>query len=219
MTGITTKTLLERRIERLPPLPLCWDIRKGSLEPGASAPAKGFHTHGWVLAYVTGGAERVTYDNGAQFHINAGEGTLFEANRAHRHESIGKEPRTNIAFEMTCERMKTSVANSGELPRMRTDVPYQIQLRERIWAPGAKTPVHILSGPTTTLVLEGTIGQSQSKRTARSAAGEVYVSPVGELAQNSCVSPTPCRTLDIDTWPSGEKRTVPQPATVQLPAP
>jgi hypothetical protein len=161
----------------------------------------------------------VTYEGGAQHTVGAGEGILLSAKTPHVHESMGAAPRTNIGFELTCERKEKSVANSGPLPGMRPEVPYQVQMRARTWPSGAKTPVHILSGPTTTYVLEGTIGRSTSSGTARSGPGELYVSPVGELAQNTCVSSTPCRTIDVDTWPSGETRSTPQPATASLPNP
>jgi len=217
--SIKTRTLFEQRVEQLPQQPLCWDVRTGSLDPGAKSPATGFHTHGWVVASVTRGAERVTYEGGASFTVNTGEGILFAADKPHVHESVGTVPRTNIGFELTCKRQPKSVGNSGPLPGIRSGtVPYQVQLRERIWPSGAKTPVHILSGPTTTYVLEGTIGRSTSSGTARSSAEELYVSPVGEIAQNTCVSSTPCRTLDVDTWPSGETRSVAQPDKT-LPAP
>ena len=208
---IQTKTLFEQRLEQFPPQPVCWDLRLGSLAPGAKLPATGFHTHGWVVAYVTGGAERVTYEGGASLTVNAGEGILSEANKPHVHESIGTVPRTNILFELTCQRPTNSIGTSGPLPGIRSGaVPYQVQLRERTWPSGAQTPVHILSGPGTTYVLEGTIGRSTSSGSARSGPGDLYVSPVGELAQNTCVSSAACRTVDIDTWPSGEIRILPQ---------
>ena len=217
---IQTKTLFEQRVEQLPQQPICWDVRTGSLAPGAKSPATGFHTHGWVAAYVTGGAERLTYEGGASSITNTGEGILFDANKPHVHESIGTVPRTNIGFELTCTRQTGSIATSGPLPGIRSGtVPYQVQMRERSWPSGAKTPVHILSGPTTTYVLEGTIGRSTASGTARSGPGELYVSPVGEIAQNTCVSTTPCRTLDVDTWPSGETRSVAQPPDIRLPSP
>ena len=217
--SIQTRTLFEQRVEQLPQQPLCWDVRTGSLAPGAKSPATGFHTHSWVVAYVTGGAERVTYEGGASFTVNAGGGILFEAAKAHVHESVGTVPRTNIGFELTCQRQPNSTGTSGPLPGMRSgSVPYQVQLRERTWPSGARTPVHILSGPTTTYILEGTIGRSTSSGTARSGPGALYVSPVGEIAQNTCVSSTPCRTLDVDTWPSGETRSVAQPGKI-LPLP
>lgn len=210
--AIKTRTLFEQRVEQLPQQPLCWDVRTGSLAPGAKSPAKGFHTHGWVVAYVSGGTERVTYEKGASYTVSAGGGILIETNKPHVHESIGTVPRTNIGFELTCQRQPKSVGNSGTLPGIRSGaVSYQVQLRERTWPSGAKTPVHILSGSTTTYVLEGTIGRSTSSGTARFSAGELYVSPVGELAQNTCVSSTPCRTVDVDMWPSGETRSVAQP--------
>lgn len=217
--AIKTRTLFERRVDQLPQQPLCWDARTGSLAPVAKSPAKGFHTHGWVVAYVTGGAERVTYEGGASFTINAGEGILFEAGKPHVHESVGTVPRTNIGFELTCKRKSNSSGTSGPLPGIRSGpVPYQVQLRERTWPSGAKTPVHILSGPTTTYIREGTIGRSTASGSARSGPGDLYVSPVGELAQNTCVSSTACRTVDIDTWPSGETRSVAQPGKI-LPRP
>jgi quercetin dioxygenase-like cupin family protein len=217
--SIQTRTLFEQRVEQLPQQPLCWDVRTGSLAPGAKSPATGFHTHGWVVAYLTGGTERVTYAGGASFTVNAGGGILFEAGKPHVHESVGTVPRTNIGFELTCQRQQNSTGTSGPLPGIRSGpVPYQVQLRERTWPSGAQTPVHILSGPTTTLLREGTIGQSTSSGTARFGPGDLYVSPVGELAQNTCVSSTPCRTLDVDTWPSGETRSVAQPGKI-LPRP
>jgi len=217
--SIKTRTLFEQRVEQLPQQPLCWDVRTGSLAPGAKSPATGFHTHGWVVAYVTGGSERATYEKGPSYTVKAGEGILFEADKPHVHESIGTVPRTNIGFELTCQRQPKSVGNSGTLPGIRSGaVPYQVQLRERTWPSGAKTPVHILSGPTTTYVFEGTIGRSTSLGSARSGPGELYVSPVGELAQNTCVSSTPCRTLDVDTWPSGETRSVAQPGKTLPPS-
>ena len=217
--SIQTQTLFEQRVEQLPQQPLCWDVRTGSLAPGAKSPATGFHTHGWVVAYLTGGAERVTYEGGASSTVNAGGGILFQADKPHVHESVGMVPRTNIGFELTCKRQPNSTGISGTLPGIRSGaVPYQVQLRERTWPSGAKTPVHILSGPTTTYVLEGTIGRSTSSGTARSGPGALYVSPVGEIAQNTCVSSTPCRTLDVDTWPSGETRSVAQPDKI-LPSP
>lgn len=210
--AIQTRTLFEKRVDQLPQQPLCWDVRTGSLAPGAKSPATGFHTHGWVVAYVTGGAERVTYDAGASFAVNAGGGILLEAGKPHAHESVGTVPRTNIGFELTCQRLPNSIGTSGPLPGIRSGaVPYQVQLRERTWPSGVQTPVHILSGPTTTYVLEGTIGRVTSSGSARSGPGDVYVSPVAELAQNTCVSSTACRTVDIDTWPSGETRSFPQP--------
>lgn len=217
--SIQTRTLFEQRVDQLPQQPLCWDVRAGSLAPGAKSPATGFHTHGWVVAHVTGGAERVTYEGGASFTVNAGGGILFAAAKPHFHESVGTVPRTNIGFELTCQRQPKSIGTSGPLPGIRSGaVPYQVQLRGRTWPSGAQTPVHILSGPTTTYVLEGTIGQSTASRSARSGPGDLYVSPVGELAQNTCVSSTPCRTLDVDTWPSGETRSVAQPGKI-LPRP
>ena len=217
--SIQTRTLFEQRVDRLPQQPLCWDVRTGSLAPGAKSPATGFQTHGWVVAYLTGGTERVTYEGGASFTVNAGGGILFEAVKPHVHESVGTVPRTNISFELTCQRQPNSTGTSGTLPGIRSGaVPYQVQLRERTWPSGAQTPVHILTGPTTTYIREGTIGQSTSSGTARSGPGDLYVSPVGALAQNTCVSSTPCRTLDVDTWPSGETRSVAQPGKI-LPRP
>ncbi len=217
--SIQTRTLFEQRVEQLPQQPLCWDVRTGSLAPGAKSPATGFHTHGWVVAYVTGGAERVTYEGGASFTVNAGGGILFEADKPHVHESVGTVPRTNIGFELTCQRQPNSTGTSGPLPGIRSGpVPYQVQLRERTWPSGAQTPVHILSGPTTTYILEGTIGRSTSSGSARSGPGNLYVSPVAELAQNTCVSSTSCRTVDLDIWPSGETRSLPQPDK-RLPSP
>ena len=217
--SIQTRTLFEQRVDQLPQQPLCWDVRTGSLAPKAKSPATGFHTHGWVVAYMTGGAERVTYEGGASFTVDAGGGILFEAGKPHVHESVGTVPRTNIGFELTCQRQPNSTGTSGPLPGIRSGpVPYQVQLRERTWPSGAQTPVHILSGPSTTYIREGTIGRSTSSGTARSGPGDLYVSPVGELAQNTCVSSTPCRTLDVDTWPSGEIRTVAQPGKT-LPRP
>lgn len=210
--SIQTRTLFDQRIERLPQQPLCWDVRTGSLAPGVKSPATGFHVHSWVAAYVSGGAERVTYETGASFTVNAGGGVLFEADKPHVHQSVGTVPRTNIGFELTCQRRPNSIGTSGTLPGIRPGpVPYQVQLRERTWPSGAQTPVHILSGPTTTYILEGTIGRVASSGSARSGAGDVYVSPVAELAQNTCVSSTSCRTIDLDLWPSGETRSVPQP--------
>lgn len=218
--AIQTKTLFEQRLEQLPQGPLCWDVRAGSLAPGSKSPATGSHTHGWVVNYVTAGAERVTYEGAASFTVvNAGEGILFQADKPHVHESVGTVPRTNIGFELTCQRQPNSVGNTGTLPGMRPGIPYQVQMRERTWPSGAQTPVHVLSGPTTTYVVEGTIGRSTASGAARSGSGELYVSPVGERAQNTCVSSTPCRTIDVDTWPSGETRSVAQPPDVRLPAP
>lgn len=217
--AIKTRTLFERRVDQLPQQPLCWDVRTGSLAPGAKSPAKGFHTHGWYVGYVTGGDERVTYEGGASFTVNAGGGILLEGSKPHVHESVGTVPRTNIGIELTCQRQPNSTGTSGTLPGIRSGpVPYQVQLRERTWPSGAKTPVHILSGPTTTYILEGTIGRSTASGSARSGPGDLYVSPVGELAQNTCVSSTACRTVDIDTWPSGETRSLPQPDK-RLPSP
>ena len=218
--SIETRTLFEQRVAQLPPLAnMCWDVRTGSLAPGAKSPATGFHTHGWVVAYVTGGAERVTYEGGASATISSGQGILFEADKPHVHESVGTVPRTNSGFELTCQRQPKSLGTSGPLPGIRSGaVPYQVQLRVRTWPSGAQTPVHILSGPTTTYIVEGTIGRSTSSGTTRSGPGELYVSPVGELAQNTCVSSTPCRTLDVDTWPSGVTRSVAQPGK-SLPPP
>lgn len=218
--AIQTKTLFEQRVEQLPQLPICWDVRTGSLAPGAKAPATGSHTHGWVISYVTGGSERVTYDGGASATVNAGQGVLFAADKPHVHESVGTVPRTNIGFELTCQRQPNSLATSGPLPGIRSGaVAYQVQLRERTWPSGAQTPVHVLSGPTTTYIVEGTIARSTSSGVTRSNSGEVYVSPVGQIAQNTCVSSTPCRTIDIDTWPSGETRSVTQPAGTAVPQP
>lgn len=219
--AIQTKTLFELRLEQLPQGSPCWDVRLGSLAPGGKSPATGFHTHGWVVSYVTAGAERVTYEGAASATVvNAGGGILFLADKPHAHESVGTAPRTNIAFELTCQRQPNSLGTSGPLPGIRSGaVPYQVQLRERTWPSGAQTPVHVLSGPTTTYVVEGTIGRSTASGTTRSGPGELYVSPVGERAQNTCVSSTPCRTLDVDTWPSGETRSVAQPPDVRLPAP
>ena len=217
---IQTGTLLEARIERLPDGPVCWDIRRGSLAPGAKSPATGFHVHGWVVAYVTGGIERVTYEGGASTTLEADRAGLFAAGSPHVHESIGTVPRTNIGFEMSCERLPNSQGNSGTLPGIRSGpVVYQVQLRERVWPPGSQTPVHILSGPTTTFVLEGTIARSTSAGLQESGSGTVYVSPVGELAQNTNVGSTPARTLDLDVWPVGDTRSVAQPPEVRLPSP
>ena len=179
--AIQTKTLFEQRVEQLPQLPICWDVRSGSLASGAKSPATGVHTHGWVAAYVNGGAERVTYEGGTSSTVNTGEGILFDANKPHVHESVGTVPRTNIVFELTCTRQAGSVATSGSLPGIRSGaVPYQVQMRERKWPSGAQTPIHVLSGPTTTNVVEGTIGRSTSSVTVRSGPGELYVSPVGD---------------------------------------
>lgn len=218
--AIQTKTLFEQRVEQLPQQPLCWDVRTGSLAPGAKSPATGSHTHGWVVSDVTGGSERVTYDGGASATVNVGQGILFQADKPHVHESVGTVPRTNIGFDLTCQRQPNSLATSGPLPGIRSGtVPYQVQLRERTWPSGAQTPVHVLSGPTTTYVVEGAIARSTSSGITRSGPGELYVSPVGQIAQNTCVSSTPCRTIDVDTWPSGETRSVTQPAGTAVPQP
>jgi len=216
--AIETRTLFDQRIERLPAGPLCWDVRRGSLAPGSGSPASGFHVHGWVVAYVFDGLERFQYDDGRADTIGPTQAALFEQGTPHRHESIGAVPRTNIGYELTCERLPNSIDNTGTLPGIRSGVPYQIQMRERVWPPGAQTPVHILSGPSATYVLEGTIARTTSSGTRRSGPGELYVSPVGELAQNTNVGAVPARTLDVDLWPAGEVRSTAQPGA-RLPSP
>lgn len=218
---IKTRTLFEARIDLPAERPLCWDVRQGSLAPGAKAPPTGFHTHGWVVAFVTGGAERVAYEaGGTPATVSAGQAGLFAAGSPHVHESIGDTPRTNIGFEMSCSRLSGSLANTGALPGIRTgQVSYSIQARERVWPPDSQTPVHILSGPTATYIVEGTIARSTAAGITHSGPGELYVSPVGELAQNSNIGGTPARTLDVDLWPAGETRSVAQPPEVRLPSP
>ncbi|MEK7214312.1 MAG: hypothetical protein AAB289_01780 [Chloroflexota bacterium] len=174
-----------------------------------------------MVAFVTGGAERVTYEaGGTPATVSAGQAGLFAAGSPHVHESIGGTPRTNIGFEMSCPRLSGSLANTGALPGIRTgQVSYSIQARERVWPAGSQTPVHILSGPTVTYVLEGTIARSTPGGITHSGPGELYVSPVGELAQNSNIVATPAHTLDVDLWPAGETRSVAQPPEVRLPSP
>lgn len=214
---IETRVLFEGRIEQLPQGPVCWDVRRGSLAPGAKSPGTGFHTHSWVASYVFEGAERVTYDGGAPAVFQAGQAAFFAAGVPHSHESIGAAPRANLNFELSCERLAGSLANTGALPGIRPGVPYQVQIRERIWAPGAATPVHVLSGPTTTFVMQGAIARSTAGGVAQSGPGDIYVSPVGQLAQNRNVGSTPAWTIDVDTWPAGEVRSVSQPPGVTVP--
>ena len=220
---IESRTILEARVERLPEGPLCWDIRRGSLAPGAKSPATGFHSHGMVLSYVTAGAELLTYDSAvraAPVTVTTGQAVLIADKMPHAHQSVGDAPRANVNFELSCERLANSLGNSGPLPGIRSGVvPYQVQLRERRWPPGSQTPVHVLSGPTTTYVLEGSIARSTSAGLLHSAAEDVYVSPVGEVAQNTNIGTTPARTLDLDVWPAGETRSVAQPPEVRLPSP
>lgn len=217
---IESRTILEARVDRLPEGPVCWDIRRGSLAPGAKSPATGLHSHGMVVSYVTAGTERVTYDGAAAVTVETGQALLIEGNKPHGHESVGAGPRANVNFELSCEKLANSLGNSGPLPGIHPGpVPYQIQLRERGWPPGSQTPVHILSGPTTTYVLEGTIARSTPAGTLESGAENVYVGPVGELAQNTNIGSTAARSLDLDVWPAGETRSVAQPPEVRLPSP
>lgn len=218
---IETRTLFETRIELPVERPLCWDVRQGSLAPGSKSPATGFHTHGWVVAYVTGGAERVTYEGGKGVAtLTAGQAGLFAAGSPHLHESIGPTARTNIGFELSCQRLTGSQGNTGPLPGIRPgQVAYQIQARVREWPVGSQTAVHLLSGPTATYVIEGAIARATPAGIAQSSAGELYVSPVGELAQNTNIGSTPARTLDVDLWPAGETRSVAQPPEIRLPSP
>lgn len=216
---IETHTLLEQQVDHLPDAPLCWDVRRGSLATGAAGPATGYHVHSWVVAYVFEGVEFTQYEEGRSGTVWPGQATLFEAAAPHRHVSIGAGPRTNVGFELTCEAQPNAIANSGALPALVPGGgPYQLQVRERVWQPGGQTPVHVLSGPTTTLVLEGTIARkTASGGIVCSGPGDLYVSPVGELAQNTNVGSTPARTLDVDVWPAGEPRSVAQSPGVAVP--
>ena len=217
---IETRTVVEQQVGQLPEGPLCWDVRRGSLASGSASPASGYHVHSWIVAYVLDGLEYFEYEDGRSGTIWPGQAGLFEAATPHRHVSIGASARTNVGFELTCDPQPNAIANTGVLPLEAGPIAYQIQVRERVWQPGARTPVHILSGPTTTLILEGTIARSTaSGGIACSGPGELYVSPVGELAQNTNVSSGPARTLDVDLWPAGETRSVAQAPGVQLPAP
>ena len=219
--GIETRTLLDEQLEQLPGGPVCWDARRGSLAPGSSSPATGYHVHGWVVAYIIEGIERFEYEDGRTGEVGPGQAILFEADVPHRHASIGEVARSNVGFELTCEPQPNAIGNTGALPGIHEQpTAYQIQVRERTWQPGAQTPVHLLSGPTATLVLEGSIGRNTASGGVQcSGPGELYVSPVGELAQNTSAGPAPARTLDIDLWPAGEVRSQPQPAEIRLPTP
>lgn len=210
---IESRTLLEDQIDLVPDMKLCWDVRRGSLAAGSASPASGYQVHGWVVNYVVEGIEHFVYEDGREGIIGPGEAALFEADTPHRHESIGTGPRVNIAYELSCDPLPNSVANTGVIPGVEPGL-HQIQVRERTWAPGAQTPVHIVSGPTTTYVLEGTIGRSLASGIDCPGPGEIYVSPVGELAQNTNIGDIPARTLDVDVWPVGETRTVPQTGVV-----
>lgn len=215
---IETKTLLEEQLERLPEASLCWDVRHGSLAPGGVSPAAGYHVHGWVVAYVFDGIERVEYEDGRVGTIEPGQAVLFEADTPHRHVSIGGVPRANVGFELTCQPQPNAVGNTGVLPGLVAGAgPYRLQVRERTWQPGARTPVHVISGPTSTYVLEGTIQRNTaSDGVGCAAGGELYVSPVGELAQNTSVGSVAARTIDVDVWPAGEIRTAPQAPEVRV---
>lgn len=160
---IETLTLLQQRLEGLPEGAICWDVRRGSLAQGMSSPANGNHVHGLVVSYVFDGFEDFAYEDGRSDTVGPGQAALFEADTPHRHDSVGTVPRTNVGFEMTCEPQPNSIGNTGDLPVRSGGIQHEIQVRERIWQPGARTPVHVLSGPTATLVLEGTI-QSGSAR-------------------------------------------------------
>jgi quercetin dioxygenase-like cupin family protein len=216
--SIETKTVLEAQVDQLPGGSACWDVRRGSLAPGAASPAAGYHTHGLVATYVLDGTERIEYEDGHSAVVSAGEAALISDGVAHRHESVGATPRTNLNFELTCERQANSLGNTGPLPGVNGDLgSHRIQVRERQWPAGAQTPIHVISGPTSTYVLAGAIQRdSASAGIACSQAGELYVSPVGELAQNSNVGSEMARTVDLDIWPAGEIRTAPQPAEVRV---
>lgn len=214
---IETRTLLEERLELVPQGPSCWDVRSGSLSAGNASPATGYHVHGMVVTYVVDGVELIEWEEGTVVTLGPGQAAQIGENEPHRHESIGAGPRVNINFEMTCQTQPNSLGNTGPLPGIGLEPgTYQIQARERSWQPGAQTPVHVLTGPTATYVLEGTIGRSTILEVACSGAGDLYVSPVGERAQNTNIGEVPARTLDVDVWPTGTLRSVPQPAA-QLP--
>jgi quercetin dioxygenase-like cupin family protein len=150
--------------------------------------------------------------------VGPGQAALFEADTPHRHDSVGTVPRSNVGFEMTCEPQPNSIGNTGNLPVRSGAVAHEIQVRERIWHPGARTPVHVLSGPTATLVLEGTIQTTSTAGATCFGPGEIYVSPVDVVAQNINVGNVPARTLDVDLWPTGEIRSVPQPEDRLVPS-
>ena len=155
---IEARTLLDTRVDKLPAGSLCWDVRSGRLAPGSSSPAAGYHTHGLVVSYVFDGVERVVYEDGRALTLGSGEAALIEQGVSHRHESVGAEARTNLNYELTCEAQAGSLANTGVLPGVRSELgTHRIQVRERVWPSGAGTPVHVISGPTSTYVVEGTI--------------------------------------------------------------
>jgi quercetin dioxygenase-like cupin family protein len=217
---IETATLLEQQVEALPSGPVCWDIRLGSTAPGSASPATGYHVHGLVVGYVSDGIQHFVYEDGRTGTIEPGQAGLFEADAAHRHESVGAVPTAIVAFELSCEPQPNSIGNTGVLPIQGGSVPLQLQVRERVWQPGAQTPVHMLSGPTTTYILEGTIARSTaSGGVTCHGPGESYVSPVGDLAQNTNIGDVPARTVDVDIWPAGEVRSVAQPPGVEVPSP
>jgi quercetin dioxygenase-like cupin family protein len=215
---IETRTLVDGRVEQLPGGPLCWDVRTGRLEPGSSSPAAGYHTHGLVVSYVFDGIEQITYEDGRSVILGPGEAALIEEKVPHRHESAGAVARTNLNFELACEAQANSLANTGALQGVRAELgAYRIQARERSWPTGARTPVHVISGPTSTFVLEGTIQRdTASGGLACTGSGALYVSPVGELAQNISVGSAAARTVDVDIWPAGEIRTAPQGPEVHV---
>lgn len=216
---IATETLLERQAA-MPEGPVCWDVRSGSLAPASSSPPSGFHTHGLVVTYVMEGIEQIEYEDGNMVTLGPGEAGLIDEAIPHRHVSVGATARTNLNFELSCEPLTNSQGNTGALPIWRGPAaPYQVQLRQRTWQAGAQTAVHTLSGPTATYVLEGTIGRSTTDGVGCSGAGELYVSPVGQIAQNTNVGERPARTLDVDLWPVGGIRTIPLPAQGQVPEP
>ncbi|HEY3117714.1 MAG TPA: hypothetical protein VGK54_13305 [Chloroflexota bacterium] len=216
---IATGTLLETQVV-MPEGSVCWDVRSGSLAPASSSPASGFHTHGLVITFVVDGIEQIEYQDGSVVTLGPGEAGLIDDAVPHRHVSVGTTPRTNFNFELSCEPLANSRGNTGPLPIWRGPaVPYRVQVRQRTWQPGAQTAVHTLSGPTATYVLEGIIGRSTTDGVGCSGAGELYVSPVGQVAQNTNVGESPARTLDVDLWPMGGIRTIALPSEGQVPTP
>lgn len=218
-----TKFLVNQRVPVLPEGPVCWNIVRQTLAPGARVPAQGYRAYPHTVAAVLDGQVQIEYSGGPSHTARAGEGLFIGQDNWFALTNTGTTPATAVMYTMTCDRMPagipgfTQLANSGPLDGVRHGVSYDIVFVDVSGVPGSMIAPHTHPSTESAYLLDGALALSTPAGVKEYRAGEMIIVPFGTAHMGTMVGTTNGRLVSAYLVPTGQD--IRDYVTTRLPAP
>lgn len=225
----TLTELVSQPVDALPQGPLCWVVAEHAIPPRGQIPETADHSHGLTLVYQVEGPQSLELTGDPGVTLDPGQAAFLASGTPHAHVNRSSSPSRDVFFILATEARCTNpsptappgVTNFGVsafLQGLAPDSPYQVQLVEVRYEPGAQGKVQTAAGPVATFVLEGSLAVITEAGITYYQAGDIITYAPDVIFQNTNLGDAPSRQLNARLGRPGEPflRTVPD---VELPSP